>query len=148
LSPEGKGAFVKYMYDKGAIIENLPTCVMLNRENALVDITLWLDVYDATTGADCTSEEFMRIGERTVNLERAYIVREGFRRKDDTIPRRMLEEPLVDAHLPGIGRENMDIMLDDYYTQRGWDVATGIPTEDKLRELGLDFTIDALRDLQ
>ncbi|MBW2209102.1 MAG: hypothetical protein JRG79_19545, partial [Deltaproteobacteria bacterium] len=54
----------------------------------------------------------------------------------------------VDAHLSGIGRENMDIMLDDYYTLRGWDVATGIPKEDKLRELGLDFVIETLKDLQ
>ena len=148
LSPEGKAAFVKFMYDKGALIENLPTCILMNRESALVDITLWLDIYDATTGADCTSEEFMKIGERTVNLERAYIAREGFRRKDDTIPRRMLEEPVEDAHIPAIGKENMDIMLDDYYTLRGWDVETGIPKEDKLRELDLDFAINDLKYLK
>ena len=146
-SPEGKAAFAKYFYDKGTLIENLPTCIGMNKELALVDITYWLDIYNATTGVDCTAEEFLKIGERTVNLERAYIVREGFRREDDTLPRRMLEEPVVDAQLPPIGK-NLDIMLDEYYTLRGWDVKTSIPTEEKLRELDLDFAIDDLKKLR
>jgi len=147
LSPEGKAPFAKYLYDKGALIENLPTCIAVNRERALVDLTIWLDIYNATTGANCNADEFLKIGERTVNLERAYIAREGFRRKDDTLPRRMLEEPAVDASLPPIG-ENLDIMLDEYYTLRGWDVKTGIPKEGKLRELDLDFVIDDLKKLK
>jgi len=146
LSPEGKAEFVKFLYDRGALIEDLPTCIGMNRESAIVDITFWLDIYNATTGADCTPDEFLKIGERTVNLERAYVAREGFRRKDDTVPRRMLEEPVLDASLPPIG-ENLNIMLDEYYTLRGWDVKTGIPKEEKLRELDLDFVIDDLKKL-
>jgi len=148
LSPEGKAAFVKYRYDRGALIEDLPTCMAMHKGESLWDITYWLDIYNATTGADCTAEEFVKIGERTVNLERAYIVREGFRREDDTIPRRMLEEPLIDIGLPPVGQNNLDIMLDEYYTLRGWDVKTAIPTEEKLRELDLDFTIDDLKQLR
>ncbi|RLA94467.1 MAG: aldehyde:ferredoxin oxidoreductase, partial [Deltaproteobacteria bacterium] len=81
------------------------------------------------------------------NLERAYIVREGFRRKDDTVPRRMLEEPIPDRYIPPIG-EDLGSMLDDYYELRGWDVTSGIPREEKLRELGLDFVIEDLKDLK
>ena len=82
-----------------------------------------------------------------MNLERAYIVREGFRRKDDTVPRRMLEEPIPDRYIPPIG-EDLESMLDDYYELRGWDVTSGIPREEKLRELGLDFVIEDLKDLK
>ena len=144
LSPEGKAAFVKYMYDKGALIEDLPTCIALNRERALVDVTLWLDMYYATTGEDLSVDEFMQIGERTVNLERAYIAREGFRRKDDTIPRRMLEDPLPDASVPPIGK-SLDIMLDEYYTKRGWDIRTGLIPKKKLEELGLKDVASELK---
>ena len=82
-----------------------------------------------------------------MNLERAYIAREGFRRKDDTVCRRMLEEPIPHDNIPAIGK-NMDIMLDDYYRLRGWDIETGIPKEEKLRELDLDFVIDNLKKLR
>jgi aldehyde:ferredoxin oxidoreductase len=147
LSPEGKAPFVKYRYDRGALIEDLPTCMAMHKGESLYDLTYWLDIYNSTTGADCTAEEFLKIGERTVNLERAYIVREGFRREDDTIPRKMLEEPLIDIGLPPVG-DNLDLMLDEYYTLRGWDVKTSIPTEEKLRELDLDFTIEDLKQLR
>jgi aldehyde:ferredoxin oxidoreductase len=95
---------------------------------------------------ETTADEFIRAGERIVNLERAYIVREGFRRKDDTVPRRMLEEPIPERHIPPIGK-NLDIMLDDYYDQRGWDRETAIPKEETLRRLGLDEVIDDFRDM-
>jgi aldehyde:ferredoxin oxidoreductase len=79
-----------------------------------------------------------------VNLERAYIIREGFRRKDDTLPRRMLEEPVPDSYFPPLGK-NLDLMLDDYYAIRGWDIKSAIPKEEKLKELGLDFVSDDLK---
>jgi aldehyde:ferredoxin oxidoreductase len=148
LSPEGKGEFVKFLYDKGALIENMPTCILINREAALVDNSFWQDLYVATTGHDVSDEEFLQIGERCVNLERAYIAREGFRRQDDRPPRRMMEEPLPEAGTPAIGDKNMDKMLDDYYTLRGWDPATGVPTAEKLRDLRLDYVIDDLSRLK
>ncbi|RLB02881.1 MAG: hypothetical protein DRG55_01705, partial [Deltaproteobacteria bacterium] len=61
--------------------------------------------------------------------------------------RRMLEEPIPDRYIPPIG-EDLGSMLDDYYELRGWDVTSGIPREEKLRELGLDFVIEDLKDLK
>jgi aldehyde:ferredoxin oxidoreductase len=40
----------------------------------------------------------------------------------------------------------LDKMLDEYYELRGWDVRTGLPTEQRLRDLGLEYTIDELRN--
>jgi len=80
------------------------------------------------------------IGERINNLERMYNVREGFGRKDDTMPGRITEEALPEGPSAG-SRFEADELLDDYYDQRGWDLKTGIPTAAKLKELGLDFAI-------
>jgi len=147
-SVEDKGRLVKWLYDSRAVLESMPTCVFIVRDTLGIDMRPWLDIYNACTGVDYSLDEFLKCGERLVNLERAYIVREGFRRKDDTLPRRELEDPIVDRHIPPIGRENLDRMLDDYYTLRGWDVNTAIPKEEKLRELDLDFVVDDLKNLK
>ncbi|MCK4585085.1 aldehyde ferredoxin oxidoreductase, partial [candidate division WOR-3 bacterium] len=78
------------------------------------------------------------IGERIWNLTRLIAVREGVSRKDDTLPARFLEEPLPAGAAKGhfVSREELDTMLDEYYTLRGWD-KNGIPTKEKLEELGL-----------
>jgi len=63
-------------------------------------------------------------------------VREGFRRKDDYFPEKFLKEPIPNGPSEGQIFE-MDILLDDYYRARGWELGTGIPTETKIEELGL-----------
>ncbi|MBW1612566.1 MAG: hypothetical protein JRJ57_01050 [Deltaproteobacteria bacterium] len=146
-SVEDKGRLVKWLYDSRAVLESMPTCVFIVRDILGVDMRPWLDIYNAATGLDYSLDEFLKCGERIVNLERAYIVREGFRRKDDTLPRRMMEEPIVDHQILPIGK-NLDVMLDDYYTLRGWDVKTAIPKEETLRRLDLDFVIEDLKDLK
>ena len=69
-------------------------------------------------------------------------VREGITRKDDTQPRRLLEEKS-----PSPGRAFGHVvylkpMLDEYYQLRKWNIETGIPTREKLRELDLDYTTE------
>ena len=81
------------------------------------------------------------IGERIVNLQRMFNVREGMSRKDDNQPRRLLEEKS-----PSPGRAYghaiyLKPMLDDYYQLRSWDIETGIPSDSKLRQLNLEYTI-------
>jgi aldehyde:ferredoxin oxidoreductase len=146
-SVKGKASWVKFLYDASAVFESMPTCLFVLRNNLGLDMRPWLSAFNACTGADYTMDEFVKAGERIVNLERAYIVREGFRRVDDTLPRRMLEEPIVDGHIPPIGKD-LDLMLDEYYALRGWDIKSAIPKEEKLRELDLGFVIDDLRNLR
>lgn len=79
-----------------------------------------------------------KIGERTLCLERCFNVREGFDRKDDTLPKRMRTEPLKNAG-PATGQtvKNLDGLLDEYYDALGY-TRRGIPSEEKLKELSLE----------
>ena len=83
----------------------------------------------------------MQIGERIYTLERMFNLREGFSRKDDTLPERYFKEPtpigLAIARGKKIDREKFEQMLDEYYALHGWD-KNGLPTEETLKKLGLD----------
>ncbi len=96
----------------------------------------------AATGIDRIAEPgyLQAAGERIVNMERAFNVRNGFRRADDTLPRRILEEPLHTKGAPGEGQmiRHLNQFLDRYYALRGW-TADGVPSPQKLHDLGLDF---------
>ncbi len=83
-----------------------------------------------------------QIGERIVCLERSFNVREGFSRKDDTLPARMLTEPLKNAG-PATGQviRKLDTLLDEYYDAFGY-TRQGIPSTKKLRQIGLEWVIE------
>jgi aldehyde:ferredoxin oxidoreductase len=92
----------------------------------------------AVTGWDVTAAELERIGERIVNAERAFNVREGVRRKDDVLPWKVMHEPIPDGPSAGMYCPPAELagMLDAYYAERGWD-ADGVPTPARLAALGL-----------
>ncbi|MCQ5377591.1 MAG: aldehyde ferredoxin oxidoreductase C-terminal domain-containing protein, partial [Candidatus Methanomethylicia archaeon] len=87
------------------------------------------------TGHDYKLQEAIKAGERAYNLKRLINIRYGIGRKDDTLPKRMLSEPLPDGGCSGMVVE-LDKMLPEYYRLRGWD-ENGVPTPSKLVELGL-----------
>ena len=97
----------------------------------------WVKLVEHCLGRQFTYEDMMKLGETAVNLAKVFNVREGLTRADDTLPPRLLEEPLPDGPAQGKVNENLDQMLDKYYELRGWDKATGKPMPEKLRELGL-----------
>ncbi|UCD73474.1 MAG: hypothetical protein JSW01_02185, partial [Candidatus Bathyarchaeota archaeon] len=72
------------------------------------------------------------------NLARIYNIREGLGRADDTVPIRCMKDPIQSGVAKGsvVTQKDLDILLDDYYKTRGWD-KEGIPTKEKLKELGL-----------
>jgi aldehyde:ferredoxin oxidoreductase len=92
----------------------------------------------AVTGWAVDAPELERIGERIVNLERMFGVREGVRRKDDALPWKVMHEPIPEGPSAGMHcpPDELAAMLDDYYALRGWD-ADGVPTPERLRALGL-----------
>ncbi len=94
----------------------------------------------AATGMDhCANPAYMaEVGDRILNVERAFNVREGFGRKDDKLPDRMLHEPLHTLGAPGEGEmvREMEEFLDRYYSLRGW-TNDGAPTPEKMTSLGL-----------
>ncbi len=93
----------------------------------------------AATGWNFDVAEFRQSGERIYNLMRLYCVLEGVHREQDTLPRRLMEDPLPDGPARGMRIESqvLEALKDAYYRLRGWDVASGIPTPAKLAELGL-----------
>ena len=84
-------------------------------------------------------DELIRTGERIFNLQRVYNIREGLTRADDTLPKRLLEEPMPEGPAEGHTVE-LEHLLDAYYEYRGWS-KDGKPTPDKLEELGLNWLL-------
>ena len=83
------------------------------------------------------------IGERIINLERAYLVREGIRRKDDYLLARFLKESLANGNSKG-AIFKIEHMLDEYYAEREWNPKTRVRSG-KLRKIGLEYVIEYLK---
>jgi aldehyde:ferredoxin oxidoreductase len=106
----------------------------------------YLKMINGVTGWSLNLAEVESIGERIYNLERAFNCREGVSRKDDNLPRRVANEPIPSGASQGMycSPQEFNGMLDEYYRLRGWD-ANGIPSAEKLKDLGLDEIIRDLR---
>ncbi len=144
---EGKGKLVRHFEEWHAIIDSLNVC----KNTAVCMEALPLDAaaefLNAVTGWDLTEAELRRAGERIINVERAFCVREGIERKDDRLPERFLSEPLPEECGPSAGLVfELEPMLDEYYTDRGWDLQRGWPTRQLLDELGLGHVRKELLD--
>jgi aldehyde:ferredoxin oxidoreductase len=148
FATEDKGKLTIWNQDvRAATLDCAPMCAFL-LDMAVPDTACQntAALMEGVTGLSFTPEEVMEVGERVNNLARAFNVREGFTRADDTLPERLMTEPLQEGASKGhvISREDLDTMLDEYYSLRGWDVETGTPTRAKLTELGLAYVADAL----
>ena len=145
---EGKGKLTVWNQDVRTATCDCPTmCVFLldmaMAPNATESTAAFME---AVTGLAFTREDVARVGERINNLARAFNVREGFKRADDTLPERLMTEPLQSGASKGqrISKDDLNRMLDEYYTVRGWDLGTGVPTRKKLKELNLDYVCDEI----
>jgi len=98
----------------------------------------WTTIVNLVTGWNLTVEELQKTGERIYNLERLINIKRGRSRKNDTLPYRVMHEPIPDGPARGryCSQKDLDTMLDRYYAMRGWD-QNGIPTTEKLAELCL-----------
>lgn len=139
LAYDGKDRLVKWSEEVSAVADSAELCkfclMAMTVPLEMVGRALW-----TVTGQEYPAEELLTVGERIVNLERMYNARLGLGRADDVLPRRF-NEPLAEGASAGETFE-LERMLDSYYRVRGWDVRTGNPTPEKLRELGLEFTLD------
>ncbi|MHB8763631.1 MAG: aldehyde ferredoxin oxidoreductase family protein [Deferrisomatales bacterium] len=131
-----KGAAIARVQIDQAVEDSLVACTFGNSGLTLEDYARFLE---AGTGiAELGSPEHLRrAGERIVTLERCFNVREGLGRADDTLPPRMLREPLQNAG-PATGQvvRSLDGLLDEYYEALGYG-RDGVPTPERLADLGL-----------
>lgn len=145
---EGKGKLTKWNQDVRTATTDAPTMCAFLLDMAVAGIATQntADLLEAVTGLVYTPDDIMQAGERINNLARAFNVREGFTRADDTLPERLLTEPLPGGASKGhfISKDELNQMLDEYYTERGWNIETGAPTSEKLEELGLGYVVDQL----
>jgi aldehyde:ferredoxin oxidoreductase len=129
---------VKELEDALTVFDAVGACKFMGMALMAEDI---VPVIARATGWEFDESDFRQAGERIFNLARAFNVREGCTRADDTLPKRLLEEPLSEG--PAQGQVvDLDPLLDAYYEFRGWDKATGRPTAAKMKELGLGDLID------
>ena len=139
-----KPFLVKDGEDFGAIIDSVGVCK--SGGSFVLAEVYWYDIaaaLESGTGMEMPVERLKQIGERIYNLQRCYNVLHGISRADDRLPRRFLEEPSPSGNAKGEVVE-LDLMLDEYYALRGWDVEMGKPTPDKLRELGLEEALEQM----
>ena len=85
-----------------------------------------------------TPDELRTCGERINNLKKLFNIREGWSRSDDTLPPRILKEKLPDGVMPGAGltSDELSLMIEGYYSARGW-TEDGLIPESKLLELNI-----------
>ncbi|MFC1591494.1 aldehyde ferredoxin oxidoreductase family protein [Thermodesulfobacteriota bacterium] len=134
-APQPKDARVlRDLEDALTMFDVTGTCKFMG---LMLDAHEWVDLIASVTGWQFDVDDFRKTGERVVNLSRAFNMREGLSRADDTLPARLLAEPMPGGPASGHMVEQLDTMLDQYYTERGWDLASGRPTSEKLQELGL-----------
>jgi aldehyde:ferredoxin oxidoreductase len=106
-----------------------------------------VDILNVVTGMELTLEDGEKTAERIWNVIRAFAVREGSRRVDDSLPKRFLTEPIPDGPSKGMvmPAETLEKMKDEYYELRGWDKETGVPAPERLLELDLPDISEDMR---
>lgn len=142
-----KGIMAKECEDFTSMLNSLLLCI--TGGTFWPPILWWKELnnlYNAVTGFQTNVKNFKKNAERTVNLTRAYNIRLGLTRKDDTLPERFLKEPAPDGPCKGQIVEQ-DEMLDEYFMKRGWDIKTGLIPKNKLEELGLKEVVSELKKL-
>jgi len=128
-----KAKLVKEVQDERAAFFSLVLC-----DFAPISERDCVDMWNLATGFDHTVDSYLLAGERIWNLIRLFNLREGLDPTEDTLPPRFFNDPFTKGPAKGIvlSEEGFQQSLKEYYYLRGWD-AKGIPTEKKLKELGL-----------
>jgi aldehyde:ferredoxin oxidoreductase len=129
----GKAHIVARHQDYRTVFNSLVVCFF-----AFTPVQGLVEMLSAALGHDWSLEEMMLAGERAWNLKRIANLRLGLNPMTEKLPKLLLEP------LPGGGQKgripDMEMLLNEYYTARGWDRKTGWPTGERLTALDLEFT--------
>jgi aldehyde:ferredoxin oxidoreductase len=127
-----KPFYVKLFQDLTAAIDASGGCIFgtfgMSGDN-------YAEMLTALTGITYSTDDYLKAGERIWNLERLFNLKAGFTAKDDTLPERLLKEPIRSG--PAKGEvSHVPEMLPEYYKLRGWDTK-GVPSKERLQQLQL-----------
>jgi aldehyde:ferredoxin oxidoreductase len=134
----GRGKLVKDLEDIYSLLDSFIVCKNAKGTfyKELADLA---KLYGLVTGLEVSPEELGTTAERINTLARLINVREGLSRKGDSLPWKVMNEPIPDdgpAKGAVVTQDELDLMLDDYYNVRGWTLE-GVPKIEKLKALGL-----------
>lgn len=132
VSGKGKAQPVKESQDMVSMIDSTGLCLFTTSGWGPEDFVAQLD---AALPGEWTLERCVESGERTWTLERMFNQGAGQTGADDTLPKRMLEEPAPSGNAEGKVNE-LSVMLPEYYKLRGW-TEDGKPSNETLARLGL-----------
>lgn len=133
MEVEEKPKVVKDSQDFIAAIDSSGLCLF--PKNTGMELDSYVSMLNAACNTNFTEESFCEMGERIWNLERQFNYRAGLTIADDTLPKRILEEPAPSGAAKG-NVNRLGEMLPEYYNLRGWG-EDGAPTPDTLKRLGL-----------
>jgi aldehyde:ferredoxin oxidoreductase len=140
LTEQDKARYCKQMQDIFAVVDSVGVCAFvamrhLMKHDESLELDRMAEAMSAATGMDYDPAGLLEAGERIYNLERLFLTAAGFTRDDDSLPPRMLKEPMPEG--PAKGQVvDLATMLTDYYEHRGWDTA-GVPRAETLARLML-----------
>ncbi len=125
-------------------VDSLSVCAFIfGASFQLYDADKLVEVVNAVTGWDTDMIEILAVGERRLNMLRAFNSREGIGRESDTLPKKMFKRPLEGGRSDGysIDEKEWEAALEDYYRLCDWDVMTGHPSLKKMESLGLGWVV-------
>jgi aldehyde:ferredoxin oxidoreductase len=143
IGPEKVRNYV-YLQNHFSFMDSLTLCVLTFAPVRSFTMKHLIDIMDAVTGWETSLWEVMKLGERRVNLAKAFNIREGYGRKDDILPERMYES-LTKEHFDDakIDKTEFNKAIDLLYEMMNWD-EDGKPRKAKLHELDLGWVIDEI----
>jgi aldehyde:ferredoxin oxidoreductase len=147
---EGKPRYVVNVNHLNILTDSMIVCHLAEAIWGPIEIKQHVvDILNVVTGMDITLEQANEAAERIWNVIRAFAVREGLRRTDDSLPRRFLSEPIPGGPSKGMvmSAETLEKMKDEYYEIRGWDQQTGIPLPERLLKLDLPDIAEDMRKI-
>jgi aldehyde:ferredoxin oxidoreductase len=132
FTTEQKAFWMKILQDNTAAVDAAGICLF---SSMAMPSEVIVDMLNSVLELKLDVPGMLRVGERIWNLERLFNNAAGLSRKDDSLPPRMLAEPLSQG--PSKGHVvPLETMLDEYYHERGWD-SEGRPLPERLKELSL-----------
>ena len=130
------GWLTRWTEDYAFVVECLGACNFYH-QIVNIPVNLWAEIYSAATGIPMDGDGLLKAAARGLDLRKAFNLREGGSRKDDTMPRRFLTEPVkVRGQMrPPYDGQKLDEIVTEYYEARGWDPKDGILSPERLAEL-------------
>jgi aldehyde:ferredoxin oxidoreductase len=141
---------VVFFQNINTLADSLQICKFNTSHNGHgINVQDMADIFTAVTGVEADESGLFAAANRIYTVERCFSVREGITKKDDFFQGKWAREATSGGRFDGcrFDRKKFDRMLEDYYGERGWDTATGIPTKETLNKLGLDKVSRELKRL-